>query len=391
MANLVEIIIKATDQASAVINSVKTSIGQYGNKINDVSKALTGYDMSTLASIAGVKVLIDQYGKAIDETMEYAQQVRTLARDIGGTPQEISKLIQAADDAQVSFESLKTAMVMANKQGTDVTIEGLQKLADKYLAIQDPLQRTKFLTDTFGRSGESMGALMEKGGAGIRLAGEEAEKYGRILDEQAIAETEDYRIAVDGLQDSLGKLKDNLALDVIPVLTDTLSVITPVVNAYNDFKDIIDKVPTVLKPLVASFDMMLNPIKAVTGPLYYLIDGFKELFKLNGKKVEVEVAVSTSGQTSRGNIYTTNQTGTSRGSIYNTASHANGISGIIPESYGYEGFRLGNGDTASGGEGIQIIPKNQTNVGNNDALNATLKSLPKMIAREIRQLEKYQK
>jgi hypothetical protein len=47
--------------------------------------------------------------------------------------------------------------------------------------------------------------------------------------------------------------------------------------------------------------------------------------------------------------------------------HAAGGLFEIPSSYGNEGFRLGNGDTASGGEGINIIPKSQMNKGSNDS------------------------
>jgi hypothetical protein len=337
------------------LNDSKSKLIQFKNGLNDVTKSLAGFDLTTAAGVAGIGILVKEYRKAIDETMLYAQQVRTLSRDIGATPQDISKLIQAADDTEVSFESLKTAMVMANKQGIDITIEGMQKLADKYVSIQDPLDRTRFLTDTFGRSGENLGALMALGGAGIKAAGDEAERYGRILDESAIAKTEGYRLAVDNLQDSLGKMKDSMALDVIPSLTDMLNVITPVINAYNDFKDIIDKIPEALKPLIMTFDMMVHPIKAVIGPVYYLIDGLKELFKITGNKEIVLPTVSTAGKTSRGSIYTNNQPGTSRGSIYDTdVNGATGLNMVVPAGYPNDSFRIG----ATSGEKVNISKDN---------------------------------
>lgn len=43
--------------------------------------------------------------------------------------------------------------------------------------------------------------------------------------------------------------------------------------------------------------------------------------------------------------------------------HATGGMFGIPESYGNEGFMLGNGDTASGGEQLQIIPRGQKSGG----------------------------
>jgi hypothetical protein len=56
--------------------------------------------------------------------------------------------------------------------------------------------------------------------------------------------------------------------------------------------------------------------------------------------------------------------GRSRGTNANyTNDHATGGDFLIPMSYGNEGFRMGNGDTASGGERITITPKGQSGQG----------------------------
>lgn len=71
--------------------------------------------------------------------------------------------------------------------------------------------------------------------------------------------------------------------------------------------------------------------------------------------------------------------------------HASGGLFEIPASYGNEGFRLGNGDTASAGEGINIIPKSEMNKSSsNDALLVAIKMLPRQISRAMRQEAKHQ-
>ncbi len=50
------------------------------------------------------------------------------------------------------------------------------------------------------------------------------------------------------------------------------------------------------------------------------------------------------------------------------AAHAIGGSFVIPSNYGTEGFSLGGGDTASGGEGIKITPRGKS--GNEDVIAA---------------------
>ena len=70
--------------------------------------------------------------------------------------------------------------------------------------------------------------------------------------------------------------------------------------------------------------------------------------------------------------------------------HASGGMFQIPMSYGNEGFRLGNGDTASGGEGLAIIPKDQMNGqqgGGNAELLAAIRGLPRQIVSAMQQTE----
>lgn len=68
---------------------------------------------------------------------------------------------------------------------------------------------------------------------------------------------------------------------------------------------------------------------------------------------------------------------------------ASGGSFTVPSWAGYEGFNMGGVATASAGEKITVDRVGENTGNNNDALIATLRSLPKTIAREIRQLEKY--
>jgi hypothetical protein len=50
-------------------------------------------------------------------------------------------------------------------------------------------------------------------------------------------------------------------------------------------------------------------------------------------------------------------TGTTGGKSPDERGHATGGDFMIPMSYGNEGFKMGNGDTASGGERVTITPK----------------------------------
>lgn len=60
---------------------------------------------------------------------------------------------------------------------------------------------------------------------------------------------------------------------------------------------------------------------------------------------------------------------TNAGGYYTQTPHASGGSWMIPAAYGYEGYRMPGGQTASGGEVVTITPKNQ--VGQGGGITAT--------------------
>ena len=258
-------------------SQLKGLVNENISTIDTASQAMMGFSASTLMGAAGIGVIVSQYKQAISETMDYAKQVRDLSRDIGGTPEDISKLIQAADDAEISFDTLKQGMIIANKTGIDVTIAGMQKLADQYTAIQNPLDRTRFLTDTFGRSGEQLGALMAMGGAGIRAAGDDAVKYGTVLDASAIAKTEAWRVSMDGLNDSLSGIKKNISLETIPALTALVNIISPVLAVYNQFNDLLNKLDPSLKGIIKTMYAWIDPVSASLAPLWAVYDIIKKI------------------------------------------------------------------------------------------------------------------
>ena len=84
----------------------------------------SGLDLATQAFRA-VKGAAES---VINPFVDLAKQVRDLARDIGATPEEASKLIQAADDVNVSVGTLEAGLRAAIRKGIEPTIEGMGEL-----------------------------------------------------------------------------------------------------------------------------------------------------------------------------------------------------------------------------------------------------------------------
>ena len=170
-------------------------------------------------------------GKAVwEETgqkyVDNAVLVGNLARAMGTTTEEASRLKEVADDVGISVDSLKTSMKLALKDGFEPNIDGLARMSDEYLKLAPGTERMQYLLDRFGKSGEEMGKILEKGGDSIRDMAA-AMDDGLIVTQKAYEEARRYQISVDGLKDSWDALTYKAAPPLVAALTE-------VVNATND-------------------------------------------------------------------------------------------------------------------------------------------------------------
>lgn len=204
-----------TGQAEGAAKKFSTGVKQSGMSLTELSSGI-GLAKQSFGVLKGV------FGATAGATVDYAKQVRDLGRTIGATAEESSKLIQAADDVKVSYEALSTGLETAVRKGFDPSIAGLGRLADQYNAIQDPIARAKFAMDTFGRAGADLAPLLEKGSAGIRALGEEAEALGLVMSGEGVQSALEYEQAVDELTDAWTGFKITLGTEVLPAVTDAI-------------------------------------------------------------------------------------------------------------------------------------------------------------------------
>lgn len=206
----------STLQVTYKTKKTGTGTQDLNKELKSASLSLTDLKSVIDMAVGAFQTVAAAAQSVINPVVDYAAEIRTLGRTIGSTAEESSKLIQAADDVGISAGTLQSAMEAAIKKGVSPTIEGISALSEEYLAIQDPIARTKFLMDKFGKSGADLGPLMEQGAAGIRAAGDAAEVAGLVMSEQAVQAARDYEIAMDDLEDSSLALKITLTEKLLP-------------------------------------------------------------------------------------------------------------------------------------------------------------------------------
>lgn len=163
----------------------------------------------------------DVWNATAEVALEYNEQIKNLSRNTGLAAEEASQLFQAADDVRISYQSLSTAMRIAQKEGVDVSIDGMARLADEYVKLQPGVERTQFLLDKFGRSGLEMGKLLSLGADGVRDLALSTQE-GLIVTEEAIKANDEYRFALDAFNDQVMELKVSIGNELLPVMTKML-------------------------------------------------------------------------------------------------------------------------------------------------------------------------
>ncbi|MHB0966021.1 MAG: hypothetical protein ACYC36_06145 [Bellilinea sp.] len=234
-----KIVIDAINKGDKTLTDLKTKLagveGQ-GAKTNVVMGKL-----KTLLGAAGVTGAAYMVGKALvgvtNDWSRYAEEVDKAAHLSGVSTEEMSRLIQAADDFRVSQESLKTSMVMALKNGFEPTIENLADLSDEYNALKTPTEKAELAAKIFGRSYAEMEPLLRQGGDAIR-AGTAAIADNLIVTEEAVKNNRKYIAQVDEMGDTWTGFKNTIGQVTVPIATDLLKVVTQSENLWEFLKRI---------------------------------------------------------------------------------------------------------------------------------------------------------
>lgn len=220
---------KAMAGTRSTVGNLDRDISLFGTNIGSTTDLLSGLGISiptTPMQLFGtaIKSAGDYIKDSIGEYASYVEEVSKMAAFTGMTTDETSRLVQVADDLRISTDAVKMAMKAMAQEGTVPSVEGLAKLSDEYLAIQDPLLQAQFLTDNFGRSGQEMARLMLMGGDAIRDATGAVEDW-MIVTGKSQEQVDEYLRTQDEWDESIQEFKFQLATNALPALNDFMQAI----------------------------------------------------------------------------------------------------------------------------------------------------------------------
>lgn len=228
----VEINVKTIDQNSeelqktegnlkkleAAAGDAKKETSKLGETLNDTVVELTGFNLTQLSVAGAIGLAANAMREAIEEYSGYVDSIRELSSVSGVAVEDVSRLVQVADDLRIEQTAVENAMRMSVQNGFVPTIENVARLADEYVATADPAERARIAQEKFGKAWSDLAPLLEKGGDYIRDNTQALDGYLVVTDE-AIRKSNAYQKAMDDWGDATTEVKFELANGLLPVLT----------------------------------------------------------------------------------------------------------------------------------------------------------------------------
>jgi hypothetical protein len=239
--NAVEIIINAVDKASATLNKVSREIGgmektgksagtSLMSNFGGIAKSFLGAVAPALSVGTALVAVSKVVSSSINDWTAYNEEVRKLGVATGTSTEDLSRMMQAADDLGISMDSMRTAMMFASKNGVKPTIENIARLSDELLAITDTTERAKKMQEVFGRGYAEVAGFVLQGSESIK-AGTAAISDSLVVTSKSATETREYMKAVDDLGDAWTSVKNVVGGATIPVLTVLLKKVYDLIDA----------------------------------------------------------------------------------------------------------------------------------------------------------------
>jgi len=204
------------------LGSAKQSLSQFGGEI---AKQVIGVAALSTAIIKAGQVVVD----SVRDWADYADSMRLSAQMAGVTTEEMSRLVQAADDFRVPVETMQKAMELALKNGFVPTIDNIAALSNELLGITDPAERAAAASKIFGKSYADIMPFLLAGGNAIEDATNNIADN-LVVTEKAAKEAKLYKDELDNLGDAWTGLTNSIGKLLVPLATDIFTGLAQDIN-----------------------------------------------------------------------------------------------------------------------------------------------------------------
>ncbi len=297
---------KGLKEAQEKTKSVKKDFEELGSvsnltadKITNLgsSSGLTGASIASLATPIGLAtaasaaLAIAVTGSAVammaavKASTAYADSIRDASIETGLTTQNMAALKYAAEQNGTTFEEVSTGLKFLAKNFTEAAAGGAAQLAafnkigissrdlkaangdlntvlrmvmDRFKEMPDGAAKSTAMLDLMGRSGVKLTELMSQGAAGLDAFAAKTRAFGTDVSDGGKA-ADDYRDALNDLDQAILGLEISLGAKLIPTLTDLIKTTSDAVVGF--------------RPLASTISDLAATALHYVGGLAFLVGG----------------------------------------------------------------------------------------------------------------------
>ena len=202
-----ELIISVKDQASDPLKKVggagKKATSDLNKGFADAFKSVTGFNLASVGLAAGIGAVAAGLKAAVDKTIQWAGQIDQLSRVTGTSVRETSLLATVMGDVGISMGTLERASKALTKEGLQLNMETIKKLAKEYNAIEDPVERNAFAFKKFGRAALEMTEILTRTPEDLDALTAAAQRSGKVIGADMVANAEKLETQMKQLQDKM--------------------------------------------------------------------------------------------------------------------------------------------------------------------------------------------
>lgn len=269
---------KSWDNFNNKVNALGGNLRGIGTAVAAASAALLGVTKTASANSRE----IDLNSQALGINVERLQELEFAAKDvanvsrgelIGSLHGLSSALVEAERSGNVgAFQQLGINLADLRKNGFRADqVMGI--VADRFKLIKDPITKASVATEIFGGAGADLIPLLNKGSAGMLLAGKRARDLGLILDKKAVTAG----VKFDRQFNRAVLVIQNMAHVIGTRLFPTLE---PVIKKFQDF--VIKNKDVIATGIVEFAKDLASALGTVFTVAQGMISGFTEMSKVFG-------------------------------------------------------------------------------------------------------------
>lgn len=222
---------------------IRGKIEQAKEKMEGFRKVLGGIGKAVKTGLAVGTAAVAAIGTA---SVAAGRQIWSMANDVSAAGDEIDKgsqklrisagdyqrLKYAADLSGTSMTALATAQKKLAASGSELD---LKQAIEQVASIEDADKRAAAATELFGsKAGQELLPLLNAGKDGIASMYAEAEKYGMIMSDEAVAASAAFQDSLTQLKGTMTGLKNEMIGSLLPSLTNLTSGLNEIMNGNPD-------------------------------------------------------------------------------------------------------------------------------------------------------------